>query len=104
MAIAPVTPRLLLREWRDEDTALFLAMSTEPALSEYLPAGDEAWMARARAQWAEYGFGQFVVELPGEAPLIGVVGLANVPAEYPCAPGVHVTWRLGLTISSVGVW
>ena len=96
MAVALRTPRLLLREWRDEDAEPFLAMSVEPALSEHLPVGDEAWMARARAHWAERGFGQFVVELPGEAPLIGVVGLATVPGEYPCAPGVHVTWRLAL--------
>jgi RimJ/RimL family protein N-acetyltransferase len=94
MAIALRTPRLLLREWRDADDAPFLAMSAEPAMSEHLPAGDAAWMARARAQWAEHGFGQFVVELPGEAPLIGVVGLIDIPADYPCAPGIHVTWRL----------
>jgi RimJ/RimL family protein N-acetyltransferase len=94
MAISLRTPRLLLREWRDTDDTPFLAMSAEPAMSEHLPAGDEAWMARARAQWAKHGFGQFVVELPGEAPLIGVIGLVEIPAEYPCAPGFHVTWRL----------
>jgi RimJ/RimL family protein N-acetyltransferase len=94
MAIALVTPRLFMREWRDTDAVPFISMSAEPAMSEHLPVGDEAWMTRARAQWAEHGFGQFVVELPGEAPLIGIVGLINIPAEYPCAPGVHVTWRV----------
>lgn len=94
MALVLVTPRLILREWRDSDTAPFLAMSAEPAMSEHLPAGDEAWMTRSRSHWREHGFGQFVVELPGEAPLIGVVGIVSIPAEYPCAPGFHVTWRI----------
>lgn len=94
MAIALRTPRLLLREWRDDDAAPFLAMSDDPAMSEHLPPGDTAWMGRTRSHWATHGYGQFVVELPGEASLIGVIGLVQVPENYPCAPGVHVTWRI----------
>jgi ribosomal-protein-alanine N-acetyltransferase len=94
MAIALRTPRLLLREWCDADIAPFLAMSAEPALSEHLPVGDDAWVDRVRSHWQAHGFGQFVVELPGEAPLIGVIGLAMLPDNYPCAPGVQVAWRL----------
>jgi len=94
MAIALRTPRLLLREWRDDDAGPFLAMSAEPDLSVHLPAGDEAWMGRVRAHWAAHRFGQFVVELPGEASLIGVIGLMRLSDDYACAPGVHVAWRL----------
>jgi hypothetical protein len=86
MVVALITSRPRLREWRDSDAEPFLAMSADPAMAEHLPAGDEAWMERSRTHWREHGFGQFVVELPEEAPLIGVVGIVNIPAEYPCAP------------------
>ena len=73
MAVTLVTPRLVLREWRDEDAAAFAAMSADPGLSEFLLPPDPGWVARARLFWAEHGFGQFVVALPGEAAFVGVV-------------------------------
>jgi RimJ/RimL family protein N-acetyltransferase len=88
------TPRLLLREWRDEDAASFAAMSAEPAMREYLlpPSGD--WVARARRHWDEHGFGQFVVELPGECSFIGTLGLDRLSWAVPFAPAIEIAWRL----------
>ena len=94
MAVSLRTPRLLLRPWRDEDIAAFLEMSSDPMVMEYLPPADEAWAARARAHWDEHGFGQWVVEIPGEAPFIGVVGLGTISFEAPFTPAVDVAWRL----------
>jgi len=94
MALALRTPRLLLRQWRDEDAAPFLAMSADPEVMRLLPSADEAWIARARAHWQKHGFGQWVVELPGEAGFIGVIGLAHVRDEMPFAPAVEAAWRL----------
>jgi RimJ/RimL family protein N-acetyltransferase len=94
VAFALRTPRLLLREWRDSNAALFAAMSSDPALSEFLLPPDEDWVARARRRWAERGYGQFVVELPGKAPFIGVVGLADLHAAAPAAPAIEAAWRL----------
>ena len=94
------TSRLLLRAWRDEDIAPFAEMSADPAVMEYLlPLSDrwlspEAWVARKRAHWDEHGFGQWVVEIPGEASFIGVVGLETVAYEAPFTPAVEVAWRL----------
>jgi RimJ/RimL family protein N-acetyltransferase len=94
MATALRTPRLLLREWRDDDAAAFAAMSVAPGLTEYLLPPDEDWVARARRRWDEHGFGQFVVELPGEASFIGVVGLGDLYAAAPAAPAIEAAWRL----------
>ena len=94
------TARLQLRAWRDEDIAPFAEMSADPAVMEYLlPLSDrwfspEAWVARKRAHWDEHGFGQWVVEIPGEASFIGVVGLETVAYEAPFTPAVEVAWRL----------
>lgn len=94
MAIALRTPRLLLREWRDEDAPHFAAMSADPGLTEFLLPPDDQWVVRARQRWADHGFGQFVVELPGEAPFIGVVGLGDLNAGVPAAPAIEAAWRL----------
>ena len=100
MAIALRTSRLLLRPWRDEDIAAFAQMSADPAVMEYLlplstrRLSDAAWVARARAHRDEQGFGQWVVELPGAASFIGVVGLGVVSYEAPFTPAVEVAWRL----------
>jgi ribosomal-protein-alanine N-acetyltransferase len=94
MAISLRTPRLLLREWRDEDTEAFATMFADPALTEFLQPPGDGWVARARAHWDEHGFGQFVVELPGEQPFIGVIGLDQLRWAVPFAPAIEVAWKL----------
>src|SRR5579872_282330 len=94
MAFALHTPRLVLREWRDDDAAAFAAMSADPGLTEFLLSPDDGWVGRVRARWAEHGFGQFVVELPGEASFIGVVGLSDLHPGVPAAPAIEAAWRL----------
>ncbi|MGH7046690.1 MAG: GNAT family N-acetyltransferase [Stellaceae bacterium] len=99
MAVSLRTPRLVLREWRDADLAPFAAMSADPAVMEFLrpltKAGSaEAWAARAREHWRAHGFGQWVVEIPGKASFVGVVGLAQIPYEAHFTPAVEIAWRL----------
>jgi len=92
------TPRLLLREWRDEDIAPFAAMSADPEGMRYLPLLDRAaaaaWVERMRVHFAEHGFGQFAVELRGETSFIGVVRLNWVRWNLAFTPAVEVGWRL----------
>ena len=99
MVTALRTARLMLREWRDEDVAAFAAMSADPVVMRYLvPFADQAamdaWVTTARAHWLDHGFGQWVVELPGKASFIGVVGLSNLRFALPFVPAVEVAWRL----------
>lgn len=99
MAVELHTRRLLLRQWRDKDLAAFGAMSADPEVMEFLlplaePGACEAWAARLRGHWREHGFGRWVVELPGEAGFIGVVGLAWIPYEAHFTPAVEIAWRL----------
>jgi RimJ/RimL family protein N-acetyltransferase len=90
----------LLRSWRDEDIAAFAEMSADPVVMEYLlPLSSrglsvQAWVTGKRAHWDQHGFGQWVVELPGEASFIGVVGLETVCYEAHFTPAVEVAWRL----------
>src|SRR5277367_5992339 len=52
------------------------------------------WVVRKRAHWAKLGFGQWVVEIPGEASFVGMVGLETVSYEAHFTPAVEVAWRL----------
>lgn len=87
------TPRLLLRPWRDDDMADAAALSADREVMEFLiPRPD--WGARQRSHWRQHGFGQWVVEIPGEARFIGVVGLTAVPYQAHFTPAVEIAWRL----------
>jgi RimJ/RimL family protein N-acetyltransferase len=86
------TSRLLLRRWRDEDVAAFAELSADPAVMEYL-VPLPGWVARARAHWEQHGYGQWVVEIPGEASFAGVVGLNTITYEAHFTPAVEVAWR-----------
>jgi len=94
MPLALRTPRLLLREWRDDDIAPFAAMSADPEVLRHLAAPDPEWVARQRAHFDEHGFGNFVVEVPGVASFIGVVGLNWVRWDLAFTPAVEAAWRL----------
>ncbi len=99
MSVSLRTARLLLRPWQDEDSAAFAAMSADPAVMEFLrplaePGAAEADAARLQAHWRQHGFGRWVVEIPGEASFIGLVGLGAVPFEAHFTPAVEAAWRL----------
>jgi RimJ/RimL family protein N-acetyltransferase len=101
VAVELLTPRLLLREWRDDDREPFAAMCADPEIQRYYfqPPADraacDAWIDRMRRHNAEHGFAYWAVELPGEAGLIGAIGLTRVRSPgYPFAPAVEIGWRL----------
>jgi len=94
LAIRLRTPRLLLREWRDDDTARFAAIWADVAMTEYLLPPSPNWVVGARRHWDAHGFGQFVVELPGENAFIGAIGLDELRWAVPFAPAIEVAWRL----------
>jgi RimJ/RimL family protein N-acetyltransferase len=101
MSPAPTiqTPRLLLRDWRDEDLAPFAAMNADPVVMEFFPkpldrAESDAAVARIRDHFASRGFGLWAVEVPGVADFIGFVGLAVPRFEAHFTPCVEIGWRL----------
>jgi ribosomal-protein-alanine N-acetyltransferase len=100
MTIALRTPRLLLRQWCETDREPFAAMSSDPEVMAMLPklpdrASCDLWIAETQAHWDKYGFGIWAVEIPGEVPLIGGVGLHQKHPLFPAAlPPVVIAWRL----------
>ena len=98
MAISLRTPRLLLREWRDDDREPFARMSNDAVVMEMLlpmdRAASDAWIMQMQGHHRKHGFCQWAVERPGEVSLIGAVGLNWVPLKTPFTPAVEMGWRL----------
>lgn len=93
------TDRLILRPWRDEDLAPYAAMNADPEVMRFYPepypyGRSLENLQRNRADLEARGWGWWALELKGEAPFIGFVGLAPVPAFQPFAPAVETGWRL----------
>lgn len=93
------TPRLLLRQWRDEDLAPFAALNADPRIVEmigFTPTREESdsWVARIGGHFAEFGFGLWAVEEIGGTPFIGAIGLSVPRIAFHFMPCVEVGWRL----------
>lgn len=66
---------------------------------EYFPARLSRAESDALADWIEahftkHGFGLWAVEVPGDAPFIGYVGLAVPSFQAHFTPCVEIGWRL----------
>ena len=99
MTVALRTPRLLLREWRDDDIDRFAADLATPEVTEMLPplsdrAACAAWIGRMRTHNETHGFAYWAVEVPGEAPLVGAIGLTRVNFPHAFGEAVEIGWRL----------
>lgn len=93
------TERLILRPWRDSDLAPFAALNADPEVMEHFPATlsreeSDAVAQRVRDFMADQGFGWWAVEIPGEAPFIGFIGLWRPAFQAHFTPCVEVGWRL----------
>ena len=76
------TPRLVMREWRDDDLDTHAAMSADPEVQRYLGGvldRVQSWrsMAFHTGHWVLRGYGNWVVERKSDGVVIGRVGLWN---------------------------
>lgn len=93
------TPRLILREWRDEDRTPFAALNADPQVAEFLSGpldriASDALVDRIVAHWADDGHGLWAVERYEDGAFLGFVGLAAPSFEAAFTPCVEIGWRL----------
>jgi len=93
------TARLVLRRWRDDDREPFAALNDDPVVMEHFPGRlsrdkSDDFVDRIEAGFEERGYGLWAVEVPGEAPFIGFVGLNPATFDAPFTPALEVGWRL----------
>ena len=95
----PVTERLLLRRWKDEDRAPFAALNADPAVMEHFPARltraeSDAFVDRIEQQLEDRGWGLWALEERSSGRFLGFTGL-NVPGfQAHFTPAVEIGWRL----------
>jgi RimJ/RimL family protein N-acetyltransferase len=94
-----LTPRLLLRHWRDSDRDPFAQLCADPAAMEFLrPVPDRAaadqLSDRFRAHIERQGWGFWAAELRETGEFIGFVGIQRPRLTYPFSPCVEIGWRL----------
>ena len=90
------TPRLLLRQWRDEDRDPWRAMNADPAVMEHFPSTLDAeradWlMERHRRLLTDTGLGFWAVERREGGAFLGFAGLNLVGDGGP----MHGRWEVG---------
>ncbi len=93
------TERTLLRQWKDSDLPAWIQMNADPTVRRFFPSILDAEQAageagRIRAAIAQRGWGPWVLEIPGELPFAGFVGLMVPNFEAPFMPAVEIGWRL----------
>lgn len=98
-----LTPRLLLRRWREADIAPMTTINSDPEVMRWIGDGsvrDQEEQTRSSLAlwehgWETEGFGLFAVEVRATGELAGFTGL-SVPHYLPeVLPAVEIGWRLG---------
>lgn len=96
------TPRLRLREWKQEDLGRVAPIYGDPGLTQWIgdgsPRDQAAWAAeidRCRRLYRERGFGLWAVEIRENGALIGHCGLQDLDGGTEIALGYALAseWR-----------
>jgi RimJ/RimL family protein N-acetyltransferase len=97
--IEPLTRRLVLRQWCDEDRTPFAVLNADPLVMEHFPAlltrdQSEALVDRFSERIMRDGYGLWAVEVLNSTEFIGYVGLAAPTWEAAFTPCTEIGWRL----------
>lgn len=93
------TDRLILRDWKDEDRALFARMNADAIIMEYFPRrlnenDTNHLVDKFQEHFKKYGFGPYALESKKTGEFIGFAGLHHVEFNAPFTPAVEIAWRL----------
>ncbi|QDZ07291.1 GNAT family N-acetyltransferase [Sphingomonas panacisoli] len=93
------TERLILRGWRDDDVAPFLAMGNDAEVMRYLGppmtrADAESVRDRMNALLADQGYCFWALERKADGAFLGFCGIKPGPEGTPIAGELEIGWRL----------
>lgn len=93
------TPRLILREWLDDDFDNYLALNQDADVMQYFPktlSHEEtlALVPKLKKSFNEHGFGFYTCELKETKEFVGRIGLGIPDFEAHFTPCVEVGWRI----------
>ena len=95
----PVTERLLLRQWREDDKESFARLNADPVAMEHFPStldrdASDGFADRNAEHLALHGWGLWAVEVRATGRFIGYTGLAVPRFTAHFTPAVEIGWRL----------
>ncbi|MDM7851136.1 GNAT family N-acetyltransferase [Pseudochrobactrum kiredjianiae] len=94
------TPRLLLRNWQEDDRAFFHEINSDPEVMEFFPAlrsreESDALMDRIVAMINDDSFGFYALQDKDTGDVVGFTGLMRTDLEPFMPKGVlEIGWRL----------
>ena len=93
------TPRLKLREWKEEDKDPFLKLNSDPRVMKFMPKllskqESDHFVERIKIKFKEDGYSFFAVELIENETFIGLIGLSIPKFDSFFTPCVEIGWRL----------
>ena len=93
------TDRLRLRQWIDDDRALFAELNADPQNMEFFPSpilrsDSDIFIDKMIALIEENGWGLFSVEINETNEFIGFIGLAVPSYKTHFTPCTEIGWRL----------
>lgn len=106
------TDRLVLRQWRDDDTPLLATVIGDPLVRRFYPgvatlADAAANIARNRERIDRLGYGFMAVEQKADGRFVGLLGLAPISEELrahiPGRPEVEIGWQFGASFWGQGL-
>lgn len=93
------TPRLILRDWKEEDLIPFTLLNKDEHVMKYFPKtlSEEETRAlydRIQRHFKDNGFGLYAIETKKRNEFIGFTGFQRISFEADFTPGVEIGWRL----------
>ncbi len=93
------TPRLILRDWKEEDIQPFAVINSDPHVMKYFlkPLTEKEsldFYNRIRDEFVQCGYGLYAVEKKEDGAFIGYTGFHHIPFDVDFAPGVEIGWRI----------
>ena len=93
------TPRLIMRQWKNDDYSAFARMNACPTVMKYFPepmsSRDSNLLAdKISALIEQNGWGLWALEEKCSGRFLGFTGLHPVAEDLPFYPAVEIGWRL----------
>ena len=93
------TPRLILRDWREDDVEPFVALSSDPVVMRFYSAisprqRNVEWIVAMSAKLAAGSLGFLAAELKENGRFVGFIGLNYPIFDHPIARIPEIGWRI----------
>ena len=93
------TPRLILRDWSENDLGPFARMNADPRVMEFFPhplddRQTRDFYQRIRTEIDRQGYGLWALEDKQDGRFIGFTGFHAVGFEAFFTPAIEIGWRL----------